>query len=34
MQHLRRLRHYGPTTYIAWVLIGGAVVLLTGFSLV
>jgi hypothetical protein len=34
MRHSRRLKHDGPLTYATWLLIGCAVVLLTGFSLV
>jgi|GEM_PF-2555528 hypothetical protein len=33
MQHLRRLRHYGLGTYVAWVVIGGAIALLAAFAL-
>ncbi len=33
MQHLRRLRHYGPGTYVAWAVIGGAIALLAAFAL-
>lgn len=32
MEHLRRIRHYGPVTYTAWTLILAGIVFLGGFS--
>jgi hypothetical protein len=32
MQHFRRKRHYGPATYMAWVVITTAIAMLAGFS--
>lgn len=32
MEHLRRIRHYGPVTYAAWTAILLAIVFLGGFS--
>ena len=33
MQHLRRIRHYGPATFVAWAVICAGMLALAGFSL-
>ena len=33
MDHLRRTRHYGPVTYVVWIVVVSAIGTLTGASL-
>ncbi len=33
MEHLRRIRHYGPITYTAWIAVYTAIAALATFSL-